>query len=490
MPLRLVRLSRDISLDGAAVDLPVSGYVDLPEKVIQFGTGAFLRAFADAFIDQANRAGGFCGRVVAVESTGSGRSVALNDQDGLYTLCVRGLERGLPVECCSIISSVSRALDSREQWNEVLACARNPEIKLVVSNTTEAGIRLDEGDRMDFSPPRSFPGKLTAFLYERAKSFEFDPSRGVIVLCCELIDRNGERLLEIVRDLAERWELGGRFQDWLSSSNRFCNTLVDRIVPGSPDRPAEAMRRLGYRDDLIVEAEPYRLWAIEGDVALRRRLGFADSDPGIVVVPDIEPYRERKVRILNGTHTIMVPLSLLCGNETVCDTMRHPLTSRFVRRVMLEEIVPSIELDTGAAWEFARLVIERFENPFIHHKLRSILLQQTLKMGVRVLPTVRAYTGRHGIPPHAIAFGFAAYLLLLREGDDFPPDEGAATVRDMWPGAASPARQELAAFVDRVCAHGGVFPAGVNGGFPRAVAEYLDSMIRQGVVPALEEFLS
>ena len=483
----LGRLRRDLPLPEDAVEPPLPGYQDLPEKVIQFGTGAFLRGFVDAFIDQANRTGRFCGRVVAVGSTGSGRSAALNDQDGLYTLSVRGIEAGRTVDKCTVISSVSRSLDAKEQWDDVLACARKPDIRLVVSNTTEVGIRLDEGDRMDLAPPRSFPGKMTAILFERATAFDFDPTRGVIVLCCELIERNGERLLEIVRDLARRWALGDRFTTWLTSANRFCSTLVDRIVPGRPDNPTAVLKRLGYQDELLVEAEPYHLWAIEGDDELRRRLEFTESIPGIVVTPNIEPYRERKVRILNGTHTIMVPLSLFCGNETVCETVRHPLTSRFVRRVMFDEIVPGIQTEGDAALEFAKHTLERFENPFIRHELRSILLQQTMKMGVRVLPSVKAFTRRSGYPPQAIAFGFAAYLLFLRDRGDLPADDGAESIRSFWPDAASPELPELAEFVVQVCALMG--HAGLDGGFSHAVAEHLSSIMRIGVVPALEEFL-
>ena len=474
MSQSLPRLSRNLTLNTAAVDPPVTGFSDLPERVVQFGTGAFLRGFVDAFLDQANRSGSFGGRVVAVGSTSSGRSSVLNDQDGLYTLCVRGYENGRMVERCAVVSSLSRALNANDEWREVLACARKPEIDFVISNTTEVGIRLDSDDRIDLDPPRSFPGKLTAFLHERARAFAYDPGKGVTVLCCELIEKNGEKLQEIVQTLARRWRLDTRFLEWLPAANRFCNTLVDRIVPGRPAEDSEILSRLGYSDDLLVEAEPYRLWAIEGDESLR--IEFAGADPGIIIAPDIRPYRERKVRILNGTHTIMVPLALLCGNQTVCETTKHPLMSQFIRRVMFDEIVAAMDDDEAPA--FAEHVLERFANPFIRHALRSILLQQTMKMEVRVAPSISDFERNKGVPPRAIAFGFAAYLLLIRDGRDLPQDDGAEAIREIW---QSHAPHEIAsAACERL---------GIDSRFAGAVRDHLERIERRGVACALEEFV-
>ncbi|HUF11229.1 MAG TPA: hypothetical protein VMO47_18045, partial [Rhodothermales bacterium] len=239
------------------------------ESTLQFGTGGFLRGFAEYFIQEAVRQGRLKGGVVVVGSTGSGRIGELAAQDGLYTLLVRGKESGRTVDEPELIHVISRALSARDQWPQVLSVARDPNLELVVSNTTEVGIVLDEEDRIDLNPPRSFPGKLTAALFERARAFDFDPLRGLVVLPCELVERNGDTLRDIVLDLASRWGLGRAFASWVAEANTFCNTLVDRIVPGTPGG-ADALQleaRLGYHDALLTVAEPYRLWAIEGDDA-------------------------------------------------------------------------------------------------------------------------------------------------------------------------------------------------------------------------------
>ena len=301
--------------------------LDLPEKVLQFGTGVFVRGFADYFIDQANRAGRFGGRVVTVASTGSGRTRLLNEQDGAFTLCVQGLRNSTVIDERHVVTAISRALSAHDSWSEVLACAANPDLEVILSNTTEIGIALDEGDAPDLNPPRSFPGKLTALLHARARAFDYDRSKGVVVLPLELLENNGDTLCGIVRALAERWKLEEAFLAWLDDACLFCNTLVDRIVPGTPgEEQLEALwKDLGYRDDLLIMAETYRLWAIEGDVTLRERVGFLEADPGIVVAKDITPFRDLKVRILNGGHTMMVPVALLCGLTTVREAVawRH-----------------------------------------------------------------------------------------------------------------------------------------------------------------------
>lgn len=475
---------------------PVPATLDLPERVVQFGTGALLRGFVEYFLDAANRQGSFDGRVVMVGSTGSGRDAVLNEQDGLYTLVVRGVEGGEVRDERRVIASVSRALSARDEWGEVLACARSPEVELVFSNTTEVGIALDEGDSADLEPPRSFPGKLTRFLYERARAFDHDPARGVVVIPCELIEDNGDRLREIVLALAERWALGDRFRAWVEAAVPFCNTLVDRIVPGTPDAGTLAGLReeLGYRDDLLTSSEVYRLFAIQGDDALRARLRFADADPGIVVTPDVRPYRERKVRLLNGSHTITVPAALLCGCETVLEAVEHEQVGALLRRVMLEEIVPF--LDAPGAEAFAREVLDRFANPFIRHALIDISLQQTMKMRVRVVPSILRYAGRNGRAPASLAFGFAAYLLLMRgelqerrraAGLPVPADDQGARVRAYW--TVHP--DSIHRLVREVCSDETLWGADLAGvpGFAEAVALHLARMDQEGGPAALEAHL-
>ncbi len=415
MTVALPRLGRALSAESEITTaiMPTADQLALPEKAVQFGTGAFLRGFVDYFLDVANAQGQFNGRIVAIGSTGSGRDRALAEQDGLYTLVTRGLVDGVRTESARVVSSVSRALSATTEWDAVLACARNPELSLIFSNTTEVGLVLDTEDAPDLMPPRSFPGKLTRFLYERARTFAFAPTKGVVVLPCELLEQNGRLLQSLVLSLADAWGYEPGFRTWVEQSVTFCDTLVDRIVPGTPQGDdAESLRaQLGYDDALLTTAETFRLFVIQGDEALRDRLGFAHSDPGIIVTPDIEAYRQRKVGLLNGAHTVGVTAALLSGCVTVAEAMQHHDIGPFVRRVLLQEIAPV--LDVPDASSFAAAVIERFENPYVQHALLGITLHGTTKLRVRVVPTlVHAFERTHAVP-QGIALGFAAHLAWL-----------------------------------------------------------------------------
>jgi tagaturonate reductase len=487
--------------ERADLSAPAAELLELPERVVQFGTGAFLRGFVEYFVDAANRAGHFDGRVVMVGSTGSGRDQLLNEQGGLYTLSTRGLSGGVASTEHRVIGSVSRALSARDDWGEVLACARTPELELVFSNTTEVGITLDEEDEAELGPPRSFPGKLTRFLYERAHAFDYDPARGPVVIPCELIAGNGDRLREIVLALAARWELDPRFARWVEAAVPFCNTLVDRIVPGTPrgEERERLLDELGYEDGLLTVCEVYRLFAIEADEALRARLRFAAADPGVLLTDDVTPYRERKVRILNGAHTILVPVSLLLGCETVRDAVEHPLAGPLLRRALFDEIVPSLE--TPGAAEFARDVVDRFANPFVRHALLDISLQGTMKMRVRVVPSIVSHARRTGGAPDSLAFGFAAYLLFLRgdvqerrraAGLPVPADDQGERVRALWSAHAGEGEAGPAAVARAACSDEslwGVDLAAVPG-FLEAVTGHLARMVARGPREALEAHLA
>ena len=402
----------DLDFARATFDRPPQPLRQLPERAVQFGTGAFLRGFVDAFIDEANRRGQFLGRVVAVGSTGSGRDRAFGDQEGLYTLIVAGVRDGTVVNERRIIGSVSRAIGATSQWDDVLAVARDPEIRLVFSNTTEAGIALDARDTNVNAQPHSYPAKLTRFLLERATTFAYATNAGVIVLPCELIEDNGARLATLVREQATRWELGELFDAWLSSAVRFCNTLVDRIVPGTPDAAEHARLcgEFGYDDALLTVAEPYALFAIEGDEALAERLGFVDPNGVIRIVPDIRPYRERKVRLLNGTHTAMAALGLLAGVSTVYDAMHSPMLAPVLQQLAKCDIAPM--LDVPEAEAFAETVLQRFANPKVRHRLTDIASQGTLKWKVRLLPMLRRHAEESGVLPASLVLALAAQLYL------------------------------------------------------------------------------
>lgn len=465
---------------------------DYPEKVLQFGTGGFLRAFSAYFVQRANERGQFRGRILMVASTGTDRTQRLAEQDGLYTLAIRGREAGEIVDRYEIISSVSRALSSNDQWDEVLAAARNPHLELVISNTTEVGIVLDPEEDLGRSPPTSFPGKLTALLHERFATFGPDPSKGLIVLPCELVESNGELLRDIVLELARRHALGDSFIEWVSDASVFCNTLVDRIVPGRP-RDADAfLPRLGYYDELLTVAEPYRLWAIEGDAAFAERFPLSGADAGIVVAPDIEPYRERKVRILNGTHTAIVPAAILTGFETVLDAMEDPSFRPFVEQIAFREIVPSLDSDAASAARFASEVLERFSNPFIRHELLDITFQQTRKMRVRIVPTLAAYFRRFGHAPPAITLGFACFILYqhpeYRPAHRVAPTDDALPLwEDAWRDRSIDRESDVRAMVSQVLADESVWGYRLDriDGLTDLVASNLVTLRKEGVRAAM-----
>lgn len=403
---------------------------DAPERVLQFGTGAFMRAFMDDFIHQANSQGHYHGRVVLVASTASGRSQLFREQGGLYTLLEEGFQAGTTQRNLHLSGAVSRVLSARDQWEDVLACIRQPELDVITSNTTEAGLSFQS--EATLQAPKSFPGRVTALLYERFRHFQGVPTTGLVLLPCELIPDNGSALREmVVRHLREH-ELGTAFEEWVLHANTFCNTLVDRIVSGrpAPDRLQALEQELGYRDELLTVSELYRLLAIEGDDALSQRLPFL-RHPEVVLRPDISDYRERKLRILNGLHTLMVPVGFLSGLNTVAACMEEEAVRTYLEQMLEREILPTLQGDDLPA--YAREVLDRFRNPFLHHQLLSISLQTSFKMRTRELQTLLRYLAQYGTPPSRMCLGFAAYIsFMCVQGQD---DEGYYGVRDKEPYA-------------------------------------------------------
>ena len=482
---------------ASVVIVPSDTLLELPERVVQFGTGALLRGFVEDFLHRANVAGSFSGRVVAIASTGSSRDRALRDQDGLYTLVVEGISDGQRVEESRIISSVSRAISAAEEWRDVLALARAPQLEYVFSNTTEVGIADDSESGMDDAPPASFPAKLTRFLFERARHFNFDHKYGLVVVPCELIENNGSRLRAIVSSIADRWALGPTFVEWLASSVPFCNTLVDRIVPGTPSEEniGRLRDRLGYDDALLTCCEPYCLFAIEGDESLRARMTWTSIDPGIIVAPDIAPYRKRKVHLLNGAHSLLAPVALQMGCETVLDAMNIPAINNFVRRAMLDEIVPTLNVE-GAA-PFAEAVLDRFRNPFIRHALIDITLQATMKVRVRVVPSIQRCIASTGRIPSALSFGFAAFLLFMQgsvqaarraKGLSTPVDDQGARLHSFWSEVPTDDADAMKKLVSMICSDTTLWGTDLTSlpGFCDAVAGDLSRIRAQGMAVALD----
>lgn len=400
--------------------IPADALFSLPEKVLQFGTGVLLRGLPDYFIDRANRQSLFNGRIVIVKSTSQGAADEFGRQDNLYTQCVRGIENGQRVDETIINSAVSRVLAAADQWKEVLACAANPALQLIVSNTTEVGITLVDNDNVYAEPPLSFPGKLLAFLLQRFKHFKGSADSGLVIIPTELITENGSKLKQIVLELARQNKLDTAFIEWIGAANDFCNSLVDRIVPGKlpGDDKAATESRLGYRDDLMIMSEVYRLWAIETSRERTKQvLSFAQADSGVVIAGNIEKFRELKLRLLNGSHTFTCAIAVQMGFATVKQAMEDDAFCRFITQLMMEEIVPAIAGTAVSAAEgrqFAGQVLDRYKNPFIEHQWLSISLQYSSKMKMRNVPVLQQYYEKTAGTPQCMALGFAAYLLFMK----------------------------------------------------------------------------
>jgi len=400
-------------IKATEIDIPHNSIFDLPERVIQFGTGALLRGLPDDYIHRANKAGIFNGRILVVKSTAQGDTKAFDTQDGLYTLVVQGIENGEVVESKQINASISRVLSAHKHWQEIIDTAKNPEMNILISNTTEAGIAETDGNIND-SPPTSFAAKVAAYLYTRFLHFDGDTTKGMVIIPTELISDNAAVLKRIILQISERQQLSNDFITWIDQANYFCNSLVDRIVPGSL---AEDL--LPYQDQLAIMAEPYRLWAIESDSAIvRERLSFATIDPSVKIVPSIEQYKEIKLRMLNATHTLCCGVALMTQIEYVKDFFNEKELDRYIHYVLFKEIRPIVELSGIAeqdAQSFGMVVIDRFKNPFLSHKWHSIALQYSAKMKTRVCPLLHQWYSKHATPPVGIAMGLAAYLMTSRE---------------------------------------------------------------------------
>ena len=417
-----MRLNRKTVIESklpATFSAPDKSVFQLPEKVLQFGTGVLLRGLPDYYIDKANKQNVFNGRVVVVKSTG----IAVNEfttQDALYTQCIKGIVDGKPVEDYIINASISNLLSAKANWNDVMKYAESADMQIIISNTTEVGIVLKTEDDINATPPESFPAKLLAFLYRRYKFFKGSEESGMIIIPTELIVDNGNKLKEILSALSAINKLDKKFIEWLNSANDFCNSLVDRIVPGAlkPHEQRAFEEKAGYTDVLTIMSEPYSLWAIESSSEKTKEiLSFSTVDETIVVATDINKYRELKLRLLNATHTFSCALSYLAGFDLVSESMREDGICKFIKQLMLHEIAPCITGDTitnNEAENFANSVIERFCNPYIKHKWLSISMNYTAKINMRCVPLIFKYYEATGKIPSYMSAGFAAYILFMK----------------------------------------------------------------------------
>lgn len=411
-----MKLSKEIlsGIKRSDISVPSGTIFLLPEKILQFGTGVLLRGLCDYFIDKANKKNIFNGRIVVVKSTDKGDTAAFDTQNSLYTHIVKGMEGGKILEEKIINASVSRVLSAKHDWEKILEYASGKEMQIIISNTTEVGIAYVEENIFE-NIPQSFPGKLLACLYRRYEIFKGDVNAGMIIIPTELITDNGKKLKEILLQLAAYNQLGNLFIVWLQTANHFCNSLVDRIVPG---KVIIKENEFGYTDDLAIMSEVYRLWAIEtSNEQVRKKLSFAQADSGVIVAPDIYKYRELKLRLLNGTHTLSCGLAVLSGFKTVKEAMNDKNFRNFVTRVMLDEIAPAIageEISDEEAKNFGEKVIDRFSNPYIEHQWLSITLQYSSKMMMRDVPVLLKHYNKSNTVPVLMAVGFAAYIVFMK----------------------------------------------------------------------------
>ncbi len=478
------------------VEIPSDKIFELPEKVLQFGTGVLLRALPDYYIDKANKKGVFNGRVVVVKSTSNGDTKDFENQDCLFTVCEKGIANGNIVEKYIINASISRVLSASAEWEKILECACSKDMRIVISNTTEVGIQLLENDDVNQQPPVSFPGKLLAFLHKRYQVFNGSPESGMVIIPTELIVDNGKKLHDIVLILAKQNGLDDAFIHWLQKHNAFCSSLVDRIVPGKPN--AEELgtiaEKFGYTDELYCDSEVFSLWAIEGDEKIKEALSFAQCDENVVIQPDINLFRELKLRLLNATHTFNCGLAFLSDFNLTRDAMQDESYSAYAKQLMNFEIATSIpcEIDGEIKSDFSYKVYERFCNPYINHQWISITAQYTSKMKMRCLPLIKQYYKLFNKVPVSMATGFAGFLLFMKsvkfdngkywgEHNGKPyliTDDSAGYFYDCWQ-KFTPAQ-----LVTEVVNNELLWGADLKSikGFDLAVTTFLEKMIDEGVV--------
>lgn len=418
-------------------DFPGAQY---PERIIQFGEGNFLRAFVDWQIDLLNEHTDLNAGVVIVRPIASDFPPSLSTQDGLYTTIIRGLnEKGEAVSDARLIRSVNREISAYADYDEFLRLAHNPDIRFVFSNTTEAGISYHAGDRFDDAPAVSYPAKLTRLLFERFSHFAGAADKGWVIIPCELIDYNGEALRELVLRYAREWALPAAFAAWLAEANTFCSTLVDRIVTGYPRDEAEQIEtQLGYNDAFLDTAEHFYLFVIQGPKSLAAELRLDKLPLNVLIVDDIKPYKERKVAILNGAHTALVPVAWQAGLDTVGEAMNDVEVCAFVEKAIYQEIIPVLDLPRDELESFASAVTGRFRNPYIKHQLLSIALNGMTKFRTRILPQLLAGQKQSGKLPPRLTFALAALIAFYRgerNGEVYPVQDDAewiARFQKLW----------------------------------------------------------
>lgn len=482
-------LSKDFILERKEAGISETTFT-YPEKILQFGTGVLLRGLVDYLVDKANKKGIYNGRIVVVKST-DGDTSDFSSQDGLFTTHIKGISQGELVDEVLVNAAISRVLQSNADWKAVLEAVHQPALQTIISNTTEVGIQYVP-EKVTSGVPSSFPGKLLAVLWERFSYFNGTANTGFVIVPTELVVNNGQLLKDIVLQLAAFNEMPAAFIAWINNDNHFCNSLVDRIVPGKPRNLPEMEEKAGYTDKLWIEVEPFLLWAIEGDEYTRSVLSFYKADERMLIAASITPFREQKLRLLNGSHTAAVPLAFLSGLNTVYECMKDDYMEHFFRQVVMEEILPTIAESCPTAPAFAQDVLDRFANPFIAHKLISITFQESSKMNARNVRTLLRYYEKYKTLPQHLCLGFAAMLLFLKPAraedgkyygkrgaeEYLITDDNAGVFAGWWSE-----HTDIKAMVASICSDQRLWETDLAAipGFAEEVAELLTALENEGV---------
>ena len=477
-----------------------TGKKERPIKILQFGEGNFLRAFVDYFIDIANEQGRFDGDIVLVKPIdGAGILNMFHDQDCQYTVCLRGMVDGEPKVVRRVVTSVADVVDAYEEYGKYSEYAKLDTLRYIVSNTTEAGIVFDDADRFEAEPPKTYPGKLCKFLYTRYRHFNGAADKGLVMLPVELIDDNGIQLKECVVRFAKCWDLEEGFLAWLDEACVFTSTLVDRIVTGYPrDDAQELWEEFGYRDNIVVTAEPFGLWVIESARDISREFPLPDAGCPVIFTDDQKPYKQRKVRILNGAHTSFVLASYLAGNDYVRESMEDGLIGEFMHRTIYDEVIPTLDLPRQDLLDFAKSVDGRFRNPYIKHALLPISLNSVSKWRARCLPSLLGYVERKGELPRHLTFSIAALMAFYtgseirekalighRDGQEYRIMDDMDVLTFFAANSAKPSAEFVQAYLGSADFHGQDLTQ--VAGLADAVAAYLEDIRTLGMRKAIEK---
>lgn len=465
-----------------------------PERVIQFGEGNFLRAFVDWIIYNMNQKAGFDSSVVVVQPIERGMVDMLNAQDNLYHVNLQGLDKGETINSLTLIDVISRSLNPYSENDEFMKLADQPEIRFVISNTTEAGIAFDPSCKLTDKPASSYPGKLTQLLYRRYKTFNGDKTKGLMIFPCELIFLNGHKLKETIYQYIELWQLGDEFRTWFGEACGVYATLVDRIVPGFPRKDiAEIKEKLDYDDNLVVQAEIFHSWVIEAPQSIAKEFPADKAGLNVLFVPSEEPYHERKVTLLNGPHTVLSPVSFLSGINIVRDACQHPLLGKYIHKVMFEELMETLNLPKDELKKFAEDVLERFNNPFVDHAVTSIMLNSFPKYQTRDLPGLKTYLERKGELPKGLVLGLAAIITYYKggvreDGVEITPNDAPEIMqllKDLW------ATNDTLKVVQGVLGNAAIWGEDLNQipGLTVAVKANLDSIKEKGMLETVKDII-